>query len=114
MDIVWIVFHGVPLCDTMWHRRQRILDQRRSMIDESIQNLRKKKRKTNFDLKKKEPYLFDFSAGINADNHSIVKINFGRHKVHVYEQNTVLTWYEQLGECNYRNYRCLKKTAHTI
>lgn len=42
---------------------------------------------------------FGFSEGLNADNHSIVKINFLRHKVHVYEQNTVLTWYEQLGKC---------------
>lgn len=39
----------------------------------------------------------DRSRGLHADNHSIVYINFGSHKVAIIDQNVFSTWYEQLG-----------------
>lgn len=38
-----------------------------------------------------------YSRDLHAQNHSIVYINFGSHKVPQFDQNNLSTWYDQLG-----------------
>lgn len=40
----------------------------------------------------------EFTRGLEADNHSIVYVNFGRHKVPAFDQDRFWTWYEELCE----------------